>query len=134
MTLIDTNVLADILTGDTVWLKWSAEQLSQCREKGALLINEITYAELAVRFETESDLARTLNDLGIDLERAPTPALFSAGKAFARYRAAGGTRTSLLPDFFIGAHAQVTGYSILTRDVRRYRSYFPSVPLIAPTA
>jgi len=134
MTLVDTNVLADILTGDPVWLEWSVEQLSQCREKGSLLINEVTYAELAVRFETESDLSRTLTNFGIHLERAPTPALFSAGKAFARYRAAGGPRTSLLPDFFIGAHAQVTGNSILTRDVRRYRSYFPDVPLIAPEA
>jgi predicted nucleic acid-binding protein len=134
MTLIDTNIVADVMTADPVWLEWSAEQLSQCRENGPLLINEITYAELAVRFEAESDLQRALTNFSIQLERAPTPALFSAGRAFARYRAAGGPRRSLPPDFFIGAHAQVVGMPILTRDVRRYRSYFPDVPLITPAA
>jgi predicted nucleic acid-binding protein len=132
MTLIDTNVVADVLTADPVWLEWSTEQLSQCRGKGLLLVNEVTYAELAVRFEAESDLERALTNLSIQLQRAPTAALFSAGRAFARYRAAGGARMSLLPDFFIGAHAQTAGMPILSRDVRRYRSYFPDVALITP--
>lgn len=132
MTLIDTNIVADVMTADPVWLEWSTGQLTECREAGLLLINEVTYAELAVRFEAEFQLERALTDLSIRLQRAPTVALFRAGRAFARYRAAGGPRLSLLPDFFIGAHAQVLGCPILTRDVRRYRTYFPDVPLITP--
>jgi len=134
MTLLDTNVVVDVLTDDPVWLEWSAEQLDICRKAGALHINEITYAELAVRAEAEAHLQRALAELSIELERTPMSALFLAGQAFGRYRAAGGPRTSVLPDFFIGAHAQVMSIPILTRDVRRYRSYFPEVQLIAPAA
>jgi predicted nucleic acid-binding protein len=132
MTLVDTNVVLDVLTKDRAWLDWSAERLDQCRRTNRLYINEITYAELAVGIERESDLQEALAELSIELTRAPTPALFLAGRAFGRYRAAGGPRTSVLPDFFIGAHAQVARLPILTRDVRRYRTYFPEVELIAP--
>ena len=132
MTLIDTNILVDILSSDPVWLRWSAEQLDRRRVSGPLYINGITYAEIAVRIETEDDLEAALTDLGIELERTPISALFMAGHAFRRYRLAGGPRTAILPDFFIGAHAQVTRWPILTRDVRRYRTYFPDVELIAP--
>lgn len=134
MTLVDTNVLRDVLANDPVWLPWSVEHLQQCLSKGPLLINNITYAELAVRMDSEAALAAILNEFSVRLERMPVSALFLAGKAYGRYRAAGGPRTSLLPDFFIGAHAQATGLPILTRDVRRYRTYFPRVPLIAPDA
>ena len=134
MTLVDTNVLVDILTADPAWLDWSAGHLSQCRQKGTLRINEIGYAELAVRMNSEGDLQHALTRLDVGFERTPTAALFLAGKTFGRYRAAGGTRTSLLPNFFIGAHADVAKLPLLTRDARRYRSYFPHVELIAPNA
>jgi len=132
MTLIDTNILVDILTNDLIWLTWSAEQLDRCRYSGSLYINGIAYAEMAVLIETEADLQAALADLGIQLERTPISALFMAGQAFRRYRLAGGPRTTILPDFFIGAHAQVAQWPLLTRDVRRYRTYFPDVELIAP--
>jgi predicted nucleic acid-binding protein len=132
MTLVDTNVVVDVLTGDPAWLDWSTEQLAQCRDTGMLVINEITYAELAVGIAAEADLDYALKELGLELERTPTAALFRAGRAFSRYRAAGGPRVSVLPDFFIGAHAEVAGLAILTRDARRYRTYFPAVELIAP--
>jgi predicted nucleic acid-binding protein len=134
MTLVDTNVLVDILTADPAWLDWSAGHLSQCRRKGTLRINEIGYAELAVRMNSEGDLQHALSRLDVGFERTPTAALFLAGRMFGRYRAAGGTRTSLLPDFFIGAHANVAKLPLLTRDGRRYRTYFPQVELIAPDA
>ena len=132
MTLLDTNVIVDILSDDPAWLEWSAEQLDKRRSSGPLYINEITYAELSAYARAEIDLKQALAELAIQLERTPTPALFLVGQAFRRYRAAGGLRTSVLPDFFIGAHAQIMGLSILTRDVRRFRSYFPDVTLIAP--
>jgi predicted nucleic acid-binding protein len=132
MTLIDTNVIVDVLSGDSEWLTWSVEQLDQCRERGSLNVNEVTYAELAVRIETETELQGLLAELGIQLERSPTSALFLAGKTFRRYRAAGGPRPNVLADFFIGAHAQVARLPLLTRDTRRYRTYFPDVELIAP--
>ena len=132
MTLVDTNIVLDILTDDPAWLDWSVEQIDQCRRTGLLHINEVAYAELSVQAESEAQLQRALSELSIQLERTPISALYVAGQAFRRYRAAGGPRTSVLPDFFIGAHAQVIGVPILTRDVRRYRSYFPKVRLIAP--
>jgi predicted nucleic acid-binding protein len=132
VTLVDTNVLRDVLGADPEWLPWSVDQLRQRRLVGQLLINDITYAELAVRVATEVALNAALAELGVRLERTPVPALFLAGKAFGRYRAAGGPRPSLLADFFIGAHAQVSGLRLLTRDPRRYRSYFPEVELITP--
>ena len=132
MTLVDTNVIIDILSSDAIWFDWSAPELEGCRRRGPLLLNEISYAELAARVETEADLQQALADLGIKLSRTPTSALFAAGRAFRRYRSAGGLRTSVLPDFFIGAHADIERIPILTRDVRRYRTYFPDVVLIAP--
>ena len=132
MTLVDTNVIVDILSLDPEWIEWSVEQLFRRRDAGPLFINEITYAELAVRIDAEQDLQLAIADLGVELKRTPTPALFVAGKTFGRYRAAGGPRISVLPDFFIGAHAQVERLPLLTRDTRRYRSYFPEVELIAP--
>ena len=124
--------MVDILTNDPVWLRWSIEQLDRCRNSGSLYINGIAYAEIAVRIETEADLQAALADLGIRLERTPISALFMAGQAFRRYRLAGGPRTAIFPDFLIGAHAQIARWPILTRDVRRYRRYFPNVELIAP--
>src|SRR5262245_20352922 len=132
MTLVDTNVVVDVLSADSKWLEWSTTQLDLRRAAGLLYINEITYAELAVGMSSESDLRFALTELGVELDRTPTAALFLAGQAFGRYRGAGGRRTSVLPDFFIGAHAQVARLPILTRDARRYRTYFPDVTLISP--
>ena len=134
MTLVDTNVIIDILLADAVWMAWSAEQLEECRNAGPLYLNEIGYAELSAKMDRESDVETAVDGLGLTFERMPTSALYAAGQAFRRYRAAGGPRLSVLPDFFMGAHAQVSGLSILTRDVRPYRTYFPDVKLIAPDA
>jgi predicted nucleic acid-binding protein len=132
MTLIDSNVLIDLLSANQDWLAWSREQLAQRSEAGPLLINEIVYAELSAQSISEHDLDRALDDLGLIFERIPKSALFLAGQAFARYRKSGGVRTGVLPDFFLGAHAQAAGLPLLTRDTGRYRTYFPKVKLIAP--
>lgn len=132
MTLVDSNVVIDVLTADPVWLDWSAQALRTSQDRGVPRISDVTYAELAARYATANGLSRDLDTLGLRLERTPQPALFLAGRAYADYRAAGGPRTSLLADFFIGAHAEAVGLSILTRDPRRYRTYFPNVALITP--
>lgn len=132
MTLVDTNVLIDVLTHDPAWLDWSVERMARQAAQGPLLINEVIYTELSVGFETEAAVADALDELAVDFVQTPTPALFLAGKAFRQYRRAGGVRTGVLPNFFIGAHAQIAGLPILTRDARRYRAYFPEVELIAP--
>lgn len=132
MTLVDTNVLLDVLSGDSRWLAWSIDALEASAGAGRLLINEVIYAELAVRMLSEAELDRQIERLGVSFEPSPRHALFLAGQTFRRYRSAGGTRTGVLSDLFIGAHAQVLGCAVLTRDVRRYRTYFPAVELISP--
>jgi predicted nucleic acid-binding protein len=132
MTLIDTNVLLDLLTDDPDWADWSIRQLDAVGLRGDLIIDDVVYAELSVRFTTIEGLDAVLSDAGISIATMPRAALFLAGKVFQRYRTAGGMRTGVLPDFFIGAHAAVGGLTLLTRDARRYRTYFPSVDLITP--
>lgn len=132
MTLVDTNVLLDLVTDDPVWAEWSIRQLDAASVKGPLAINDVVYAELSVRFERIEALDDVLDEACITLAPMPRPALFLAGKVFQRYRAAGGVRNGVLPDFFIGAHAAVTSLPLLTRDVQRYRTYFPSLSLITP--
>lgn len=132
MILVDTNVLLDVVTDDPVWADWSIRQLDAAAIKGPLTVNGVVYAELSVRIERIEDLDEILKESGITVENIPRAALFLAGKVFQRYRTAGGNRTGVLPDFFIGAHAAVTGQPLLTRDVQRYRTYFPSLTLIAP--
>jgi predicted nucleic acid-binding protein len=132
VTLVDSNVVIDVLTADPIWLDWSVAALRTAQDRGVPRISDVTCAELAARYDTEADLQRDLDALGLRLERPPQPALFLAGRAYAAYRASGGPRTSLLADFFIGAHAEAAGLPILTRDPRRYRTYFPGVALITP--
>jgi len=132
MTLVDSNVLLDVVTDEQVWGDWSQDQLEQAALQGTLVINDVIYAEVSTRYETIEDVESMLLDLKIDVVPIPREALFVAGKAFLQYRAAGGIRTGVLPDFFIGAHAAVERLPLLTRDTRRYRSYFPTVQLIAP--
>lgn len=122
------------MTNDPTWSSWSEAQLEQAALAGPIAINDVVYAETSIRYTRIEDLDRMLDDAEIDVLRAPRTALFLAGKAFQRYRAQGGKRTGVLPDFFIGAHAAVEGWSLLTRDARRYRGYFPRVSLIAPIA
>ena len=131
-TLIDTNVLLDLVTDDPDWAEWSIQQLDAAFLRGPLLINDIVYAETSIRFARIEDLEVLLIDGRLNMAPLPRPALFLAGKVFQRYRAAGGTRTGVLPDFFIGAHAAVADLPLLTRDAQRYRSYYPSVALITP--
>lgn len=132
MTLVDTNVLLDLVTDDPLWADWSVRQLDAAAVNGSLVINSVVYAELSVRFERIEDLDDVIEETGITVVEIPRAALFLAGKVFKRYRAAGGNRTGVLPDFFIGAHAAVTKLPLLTRDVQRYKTYFPTIGLIAP--
>lgn len=134
MTLVDTNVLLDLVTDDPHWADWSVAQLETASLRGPLLINDVVYAELSVRYEQIEDIEAVLTETGIDIVPMPRPALFLAGKVFAQYRKAGGTRTGVLPDFFIGAHAAVSELPLLTRDSGRYGRYFPSLVLITPDA
>ena len=131
-TLVDTNVLLDVLTEDPTWLDWSLVALATATEDGPLFINPIIYAEVSVRFSRVEDLDDALPPQDYRRLALPWEAAFLAGKAFVAYRRSGGSRSSTLPDFFIGAHAAVEGLVLLTRDVARYRTYFPTVQLSAP--
>jgi len=132
MILVDTNVLLDLVTNDPVWANWSIERLDAAALEGPVVINDVIYAEVSIRFTTIEAVDTLLEEVGITLARLPRAALFLAGKAFGQYRALGGTRTGVLPDFFIGAHAAVTGMTLLTRDAQRYRTYFPKINLVTP--
>ncbi|MGH8826009.1 MAG: type II toxin-antitoxin system VapC family toxin [Jiangellaceae bacterium] len=131
-TLVDTNVLLDVLTEDETWLTWSVEALAVAAERGPLWINPIIYAEVSVRFSRIEDLEDALPAEDYRRAQLPWEAAFLAGKAFVQYRRNRGLRTSTLPDFYIGAHAAVDDLVLLTRDAARYRTYFPTVRLIAP--
>jgi predicted nucleic acid-binding protein len=129
--LVDSNVLLDILIPDPEWEPWSTGALAEAAESSLLVINPIIYGEVSIGFERVEELEAALPD---ELRREPLPwdAAFLAGKAFLGYRCRGGTRQAPLPDFFIGAHAAVRGYTLLTRDARRYRTYFPALAVMAP--
>ena len=133
MTLVDSNVLLDIFTRTPDWWEWSLAQLEDAALQGALLINDVIFAETSVRFATIEEFEAVLADAGITVAPIPRMALFQAGKASVQYRNAGGTHSGVLPDFFIGAHAAVERLPLLTRDTRRYRTYFPTVELITPS-
>jgi hypothetical protein len=130
--LVDTNVLVDLLTDDVVWADWSTDAFCACMDHARLIIDTAVYAELAVRYESIDALEQMIDAAGLEREQVPWSAAFLAGKAFDQYRRSGGARRSPLPDFYIGAHAAVAGMSLLTRDPSRYRTYFPTVELIAP--
>jgi predicted nucleic acid-binding protein len=130
--IVDTNVLLDIVTDDPRWFRWSASRLEEYGRAGPLIINDIVYAELAVRFHRIDLLDAFVAGSGLQLLPMSKPALFLAAKAFGMYRQRGGTRTGVLSDFFIGAHAAAESLPLLTRDARRYRTYFPDVSLVTP--
>ncbi len=132
MKLVDTNVLLDIVTNDPAWAAWSLRQLEAAELQGALVVNSVVYAELSVRFRSLQAVEEKVAELGLTVATIPRLALFLAGKAYQRYRRAGGARTGVLPDFFIGAHAAAEGLPLITRDPRRFRTYFPDVQLVCP--
>lgn len=134
MILVDTNVLLDLVGGDARWAAWSMESLQAAALEGPLLINSVIYAEVSVRYQTLEALDSFVEGVGLEMSEIPRSALFLAAKAFSAYRSAGGLRTGVLSDFFIGAHAAMLDIPVLTRDVRKYRTYFPTVELISPEA
>ncbi|MHB8743716.1 MAG: type II toxin-antitoxin system VapC family toxin [Sulfuricaulis sp.] len=130
--LVDSNVILDVVTEDKKWCAWSVAQLERLAERHTLLINPIIYSEVSIGFERIEDLDRALPPEFFRREALPAEAGFLAGKCFVKYRRAGGVRHSPLPNFFIGAHAAIRGITLLTRDPRRYRRYFPKLVLITP--
>lgn len=130
--LVDTNVLVDVLENDPQWADWSITQLRAQSQIHRLVINQIIYSELSLTFSTVEALDETLAAMALQVIEMPKPALFLAGKAFVQYRRNGGVKSNVLGDFFIGAHAAVSNLPILTRDVQRYKNYFPSVRLFSP--
>jgi predicted nucleic acid-binding protein len=132
VTLVDTGVLLDLLTDDPVWAEWSQTQLDVAFARARVVINDVVYAETSVRFTRVEDFDAFLADTSVQHEATPLPALFLAGKAHLSYRRAGGVRRGVLSDLFIGAHAVLSGWSLLTRDPARFRTTFPAVRLIVP--
>jgi hypothetical protein len=132
LILVDTNVLVDVVTDDPLWAEWSLRQLTLAAARDDLAINDIVYAELSVGYATIEELDAMISEASLVSAVIPRLALFLAGKAFQRYRSAGGIRTGVLPDFFIGAHAVISDSLLITRDAARYRTYFPGIMLIAP--
>lgn len=130
--LVDTNVLVDVAVRDPLWLQWSRRMLATLSERETLAINPVIYAEFSVRYDTQEEVDFLLPENEFRREGLPWTAAFAAGTIFRRYRQSGGGRERVLPDFLIGAHAAIRGYSILTRDAKGYRSYFPTVALITP--
>jgi predicted nucleic acid-binding protein len=131
-TLVDSNVLLDLFTEDEEWIDWSAAMLTQAGNAGAVYINPLIYAEVAVRFSTIEELEEALPRDYYRRTELPWPAAYLAGQAYLRYRRAGGARRSPIADFYIGAHAAIAGFTLLTRDPKRYRQYFPTVRMVSP--
>lgn len=132
MTLADTNVLLDVATDDPSWADRTLAALDRAAARGPVVINAVVYAEFSIGYDRIEDIERLLDEVDIRLLEIPRAALFLAGKVFRQYRHNGGSRTGVLPDFFIGAHAAVASIPLLTRDTARYRTYFPTLDLIAP--
>lgn len=132
MLLVDTNVLLDVLQDDPRWAEWSMGQLRAQAAIHELVINPIIYAEVSLSFSTIEALERVLSTMGVVVREIPAPALFLAAKAFAQYRRRGGSKAQVLPDFFIGAHAAVDGWPLLTRDASRFQTYFPTLNVLQP--
>jgi hypothetical protein len=130
--LVDSNVILDVVTEDEKWFQWSSDTLAYCANDNILVINPIIYAEISIRFKNIEDLEEALSPEYYRRDKLPWEAAFLAGKCFVDYRRKGGEKYAPLPDFYIGAHAAVTGMSLLTRDDTRYRTYFPKLKLIAP--
>ena len=131
-TLVDSDILLDVATDDPTWADWSSRALEAAANESPLAINALIYAEVSIGFERIEQLEQAIPSNTFRREPLPYEAAFLAGKTFLKYRRRGGQRTSPLPDFYIGAHAAVSGFRFLTRDPRRYRTYFPTVDIISP--
>jgi predicted nucleic acid-binding protein len=131
-TLVDSNILLDIISVEQAWNGWSSRRLQIAADEGDVIINHVIYAEASIRFVDQGSFESLIQGTRIVKEQLPWEAAFAAGKAHGNYRRSGGTRERTLPDFFVGAHAQVRNYRILTRDARRYRMHFPALEIIAP--
>lgn len=132
MLLVDTNVLVDVLQNDPQWAEWSIGQMRAQASLHALVVDPIIYAEVSLSFSTLEALEEVVDTLGLEVREVPRPALFLAAKTYALYRRRGGSKHQVLPDLFIGAHAVVEGCPLLTRDPARFKSYFPTLEVIAP--
>ena len=132
MLLVDTNVLVDVLQNDPQWADWSIAQLRAQAKLHALVINPIIYAEMSLSFSTLEALDDVVSTMELELREIPRPALFLAARAYGQYRRRGGSKRQVLPDFFIGAHAAVEGWPLLTRDASRFKTYFPTLEVMAP--
>jgi predicted nucleic acid-binding protein len=132
MILVDTNVLLDVLQNDAEWAGWSQQQLEIGQLSERLAINAVIYSELSIAFARIEELETVIAEAELTMAEIPREALFLAGKAFLNYRRRQGSKLGVLPDFYIGAHAAVSGWPILTRDVTRYRGHVPGVRLITP--
>ena len=132
MLLVDTNVILDVIENDRQWAAWSQAQLDAASLKFTLIINPVIYAELSIAYKRIEELESMIKGAGLRLDPMPREALFLAGRVFLKYRQQRGAKSGVLPDFFIGAHAAISGIPLLTRDARRYLTYFPSLKLITP--
>ena len=132
MLLVDTNVILDVVSNDPQWAAWSQAQLDAASLKSTLIINPVIYAELSIAYARIEELESLIARAGFRLDPIPREALFLAGRVFMQYRKRRGSKTGVLPDFLIGAHAAVAGIPLLARDVARYTTYFPSLELISP--
>lgn len=132
MILVDTSVVLDLVMNDPIWGTWSQKALDSAGADDQFVINDIIYAEVSIGYQSIAELDIAIAALGLQIATIPKEALFRAGKAFRKYKTRAGTKTGVLPDFFIGAHADVEGWPLLTRDPTRVRSHFPTVELIAP--
>jgi predicted nucleic acid-binding protein len=132
LTLVDTNVLIDILSRDLVWYDWSAARFAERQALGRMAIIDVVYAECSVSYDSAENVSRALEALAVERDTMSDAALWRAGRAFRDYRRQGGSKTNVLADFFIGAQAETLGASLLTRDGGRYRTYFPDVEIIGP--
>lgn len=130
--LVDSNVILDVFLNDVKWADWSQAKLEEYSNHTTLYINSIIYSEISIGFKLIEDLESAISQLGCRLLEIPKEALFLAGKAFIRYKKRGGVKRIPLPDFFIGAQAAVLNLPLLTRDISRYKTYFPTIKLIAP--
>ncbi len=129
---IDSCVLLDLFTNDSKWGNWSEDVLSQCSQTNTLFINSIVYTEISIGFNRIEEVEEAVEQVGVKVLEIPREALFLAGKTFLEYRRNKGTKSSTLPDFFIGAHATVSSFDLVTRDIAKYRTYFPNIKLICP--
>ena len=132
MILVDTNVLMDVFAADPKWADWSIARLDEWSRRGPLFVNPVIYAELGAGFASVEALDALIEEAALTFEEMPRDALFLAAKAHVLYRQRGGTRHGVRADFFVGAHAAVRRWPILTRDAARYRGYFPTVELVTP--